>query len=75
MEPTAALGMGCSRSKVVGEQIVTPAWEAGDRAAYSVRIGQGSGHSERGLWLGSDPLDDPVRPDPEALPDLNVSCS
>lgn len=76
MEPTSALDMGYSRSKVVGEQIVTRAREAGARA-YSVRIGQVSGHSERGLWNDSEAIPLMIRSALTlgALPDLDVSCS
>ncbi|GLA10090.1 hypothetical protein AnigIFM60653_001475 [Aspergillus niger] len=55
MEPNCALDMGYSRSKFVGEQLVSRAREAGAHA-YSVRVGQVSGHSERGLWNDSEAI-------------------
>ncbi|GLA56114.1 hypothetical protein AnigIFM63604_004652 [Aspergillus niger] len=76
MEPNCALDMGYSRSKFVGEQLVSRAREAGAHA-YSVRIGQVSGHSERGLWNDSEAIPLMIRSALTlgALPDLDISCS
>ncbi|KAJ5129945.1 uncharacterized protein N7515_005984 [Penicillium bovifimosum] len=47
--------MGYGQSKLVGERIVSNARKIGARA-YSLRIGQVSGHSKRGLWNDSEAL-------------------
>ncbi|BCS11960.1 putative NRPS-like protein biosynthetic cluster [Aspergillus luchuensis] len=76
MGPNCALDMGYSRSKFVGEQLVSRAREAGAHA-YTVRIGQVSGHSERGLWNDSEAIALMIRSALTlgALPDLDISCS
>ncbi|KAJ5550321.1 hypothetical protein N7461_005019 [Penicillium sp. DV-2018c] len=47
--------MGYGQSKLVGERIVSNARKIGART-YSLRIGQVSGHSKRGLWNDSEAL-------------------
>lgn len=59
---TCALDMGYGRSKLIGERIISNARKSGARA-YSLRIGQVSGHSKKGLWN-----------DTEALPLMIRSC-
>jgi thioester reductase-like protein len=58
--PEEPLGLDCAymgygQSKLVGERIVSNARQTGARA-YSLRIGQVSGHSKRGLWNESEAL-------------------
>ncbi|OOQ90614.1 NRPS-like enzyme [Penicillium brasilianum] len=68
--------MGYGRSKLVGEHIVSGARRTGARC-YSLRIGQVSGHSKRGLWNDSEALPLIIRSalSLKALPDLNLMCS
>lgn len=54
--------MGYGQSKLIGEHIISAAHKTGARA-YSLRIGQVSGHSKKGLWNET-----------EALPLLIRSC-
>ena len=73
----SALDMGYGRSKLVGEHIVSNARRAGAKA-YSLRIGQISGHSKRGLWNDSEALPLMIRSalTLKALPDLHdTTCS
>lgn len=68
--------MGYGRSKLVGEHIVSVARRTGARC-YSLRIGQVSGHSKRGLWNDSEALPLIIRSalTLKALPDLDLMCS
>ncbi|KAJ5102503.1 hypothetical protein N7532_003032 [Penicillium argentinense] len=68
--------MGYGQSKLIGEHIVSVARESGARA-YSLRIGQVSGHSKKGLWNDSEALPLLIRSalTLKALPDLNSQCS
>ncbi|OQD82866.1 hypothetical protein PENANT_c019G05982 [Penicillium antarcticum] len=68
--------MGYGQSKVVGERIVSNARQSGARA-YSLRIGQVSGHSKKGLWNDSEALPLMIRSalTINALPDLDQECS
>ncbi|KAL4807941.1 putative NRPS-like enzyme [Aspergillus unguis] len=49
LDLSSSLKMGYAQSKLVGEHIITNARKSGARA-YSLRIGQVSGHSSNGLW-------------------------
>ncbi|PWY74330.1 NRPS-like enzyme [Aspergillus heteromorphus CBS 117.55] len=73
---SAALEMGYGRSKLIGEKIVSAARKAGART-YSLRIGQVSGHSKKGMWNDNEALPLMVRSalTLHALPDLEVRCS
>lgn len=68
--------MGYGRSKLVGEHIVSVARRTGARC-YSLRIGQVSGHSKRGLWNDSEALPLLIRSalTLKVLPDLDLMCS
>lgn len=68
--------MGYGQSKLVGERIVASARRSGARA-YSLRIGQVSGHSKRGLWNDSEALPLMIRSALTlgALPELSQACS
>jgi thioester reductase-like protein len=68
--------MGYGQSKLVGERIVSNASKVGARA-YSLRIGQVSGHSKKGLWNDSEALPLMIRSalTVKALPDLAETCS
>jgi thioester reductase-like protein len=68
--------MGYGQSKLVGERIVSSARDSGARA-YSLRIGQVSGHSKKGLWNDSEALPLMIRSalTIRALPDLAQACS
>ncbi|KAJ5532996.1 AMP-dependent synthetase/ligase [Penicillium frequentans] len=68
--------MGYGRSKLTGEHIVSAAHKSGARA-YSLRIGQVSGHSKKGLWNDTEALPLMIRSalSLKALPSLNESCS
>jgi thioester reductase-like protein len=68
--------MGYGQSKLVGERIVSSARDSGARA-YSLRIGQVSGHSKKGLWNDSEALPLMIRSALaiRALPDLAQTCS
>ncbi|PYH91829.1 NRPS-like enzyme [Aspergillus ellipticus CBS 707.79] len=72
----SALEMGYGRSKLIGEKIVSNARLAGART-YSLRIGQVSGHSKKGLWNDSEALPLMIRSalTLKALPALDVTCS
>lgn len=59
---TCALNMGYARSKLIGERMISNSRLCGARA-YSLRNGQVSGHSKKGLWNDS-----------EAIPLLVRSC-
>ncbi|KAL5341091.1 hypothetical protein BJX70DRAFT_386919 [Aspergillus crustosus] len=71
-----ALDMGYARSKLVGERIVSNARKSGARA-FSLRIGQVSGHSKKGLWNDSEAIPLMIRSalTLKALPSLDISCS
>lgn len=68
--------MGYGQSKLVGEQIVNNAHQTGAHA-YSLRIGQVSGHSKKGLWNDSEALPLLIRSvlTLKSLPDLDQSCN
>ena len=68
--------MGYGQSKLTGEHIVSAAHKSGARA-YSLRIGQVSGHSKKGLWNDAEALPLMIRSSLtlKALPSLNESCS
>jgi thioester reductase-like protein len=68
--------VGYGQSKVAGEHIVSHARRSGARS-YSLRIGQVSGHSKKGLWNDSEALPLLIRSALTlgALPDLSQSCS
>lgn len=72
----SALEMGYGRSKLVGEHIVSNARKSGARA-YSLRIGQVSGHSKLGLWNDSEALPLMIRSalTLKALPELDTTCA
>ncbi|CAK96299.1 hypothetical protein CBS115989_2471 [Aspergillus niger] len=72
----SALEMGYGRSKLIGEKIVSNARRAGART-YSLRIGQVSGHSKKGLWNDSEAIPLMIRSalTLKALPDLDITCS
>ncbi|KAL4868720.1 hypothetical protein BDV12DRAFT_209025 [Aspergillus spectabilis] len=71
-----ALNMGYARSKLVGDRIVSIARKSGARA-ISLRIGQISGHSKKGLWNDSEAIPLMIRSalTLKALPDLDTMCS
>ncbi|KAJ5593482.1 hypothetical protein N7537_010386 [Penicillium hordei] len=68
--------MGYGQSKLVGEKMISLARQAGARA-YSLRIGQVSGHSMKGLWNDSEAIPLIIRSalTLRALPDLHQDCS
>ncbi|KAJ5960817.1 AMP-dependent synthetase/ligase [Penicillium vulpinum] len=68
--------MGYGQSKLVGERIVSNARRSGARA-YSLRIGQVSGHSKKGLWNDSEALPLMIRSALTlgVLPQLSQTCS
>ncbi|KAG0160940.1 hypothetical protein PDIDSM_8472 [Penicillium digitatum] len=68
--------MGYGQSKLIGERIVSNARRRGARA-YSLRIGQVSGHSKKGLWNDSEALPLMIRSALTlgALPELSQTCS
>ncbi|CAG8129870.1 unnamed protein product [Penicillium olsonii] len=68
--------MGYGQSKLAGEHIVSAAHQSGARA-YSLRIGQVSGHSKNGVWNDTEALPLMIRSAGilKALPDLSESCS
>lgn len=68
--------MGYGQSKLIGEHIVNNARHAGAHA-YSLRIGQVSGHSKKGLWNDTEALPLLIRSalTLNALPDLSHTCS
>ncbi|KAL4757625.1 uncharacterized protein BDW70DRAFT_171160 [Aspergillus foveolatus] len=73
---SSALSMGYARSKLVGERIISNARKSGARA-YSLRIGQVSGHSKKGLWNDSEAIPLMLRSalTLKALPELDMDCS
>ncbi|KAJ5083866.1 hypothetical protein NUU61_008445 [Penicillium alfredii] len=73
---TSALDMGYGRSKLVGERIVSLARQSGART-HSLRIGQVSGHSKKGLWNDTEALPLMIRSALilRTLPDLPETCS
>ncbi|OQD74998.1 hypothetical protein PENANT_c161G09314, partial [Penicillium antarcticum] len=68
--------MGYDQSKLVGERMVSLARRSGARA-YSLRIGQVSGHSKKGLWNDSEAIPLLIRSalTLRALPELHQTCS
>ena len=68
--------MGYGRSKLIGEHIVSNARKSGARA-YTLRIGQVSGHSEKGLWNDSEAIPLMIRSAVtlKVLPELDAECS
>ncbi|KAJ5092472.1 hypothetical protein NUU61_007342 [Penicillium alfredii] len=73
---SSALDMGYGQSKLIGERIVSNARRAGARS-YSLRIGQVSGHSKKGLWNDSEAMPLMIRSalTLKALPQLDTTCS
>ncbi|KAJ5668681.1 hypothetical protein N7462_009751 [Penicillium macrosclerotiorum] len=74
-DPGAAY-LGYGQSKLVGEHVVNVARRTGARA-FSLRIGQVSGHSKKGLWNDSEALPLMLRSalTLRALPTLPHACS
>lgn len=72
----SALEMGYGRSKLIGEKMISNARKSGARA-FSLRIGQISGHSKKGLWNDSEALPLMVRSalTLKALPEVDATCS
>ncbi|KAE8356404.1 hypothetical protein BDV28DRAFT_127265 [Aspergillus coremiiformis] len=72
----SALEMGYGRSKLIGEKIVSNARRSGARA-FSLRIGQVSGHSKKGLWNDSEAIPLMIRSalTLKALPEIDTTCS
>jgi thioester reductase-like protein len=72
----SALDMGYARSKLIGERIISNARKAGART-FSLRIGQISGHSKKGLWNDSEAIPLMIRSalTLKALPELDTECS
>jgi Putative dehydrogenase domain of multifunctional non-ribosomal peptide synthetases and related enzymes len=72
----ASAYMGYGQSKLIGEHIVSVARASGARA-FSLRIGQVSGHSKKGLWNDSEALPLLIRSalTLEALPEMDQTCS
>ncbi|KAJ5320749.1 AMP-dependent synthetase/ligase [Penicillium atrosanguineum] len=68
--------MGYGQSKLIGEHIVSVARASGARA-FSLRIGQVSGHSKKGLWNDSEALPLLIRSvlTLKALPEMDEICS
>ena len=68
--------LGYGQSKLIGEHIVSVARQSGARA-FSLRIGQVSGHSKKGLWNDNEALPLMIRSalTLKALPDLQETCS
>ncbi|KAJ5987772.1 AMP-dependent synthetase/ligase, partial [Penicillium waksmanii] len=68
--------MGYGQSKLIGEHIVANARNSGANA-YSLRIGQVSGHSKKGLWNDSEALPLLIRSalTLKVMPDLSLTCS
>lgn len=73
---SSALDMGYARSKLIGERIISNARKAGART-FSLRIGQISGHSKKGLWNDSEAIPLMIRSalTLKALPELDTECS
>lgn len=74
---TSALEMGYGRSKLIGEKIVSAARCNAGARAFSLRIGQVSGHSKKGLWNDSEAIPLMIRSalTLKALPALETTCS
>ncbi|CAG8166100.1 unnamed protein product [Penicillium olsonii] len=79
--PEEPVGLECAlagygQSKLAGERIVSQARHCGARA-YSLRIGQVSGHSEKGLWNDSEAIPLMIRSAVAmgSLPELPGTCS
>ncbi|OJJ47320.1 hypothetical protein ASPZODRAFT_166529 [Penicilliopsis zonata CBS 506.65] len=70
---TSALPTGYARSKLIGERLVSAAGRTAQARAFSLRIGQVSGHSKRGLWNDSEAITLLIRSalTLHALPDLS----
>lgn len=68
--------MGYGQSKLVGEKMISLARQSGART-YSLRIGQVSGHSKKGLWNESEVISLMIRSalTLRALPELRQECS
>ncbi|CAI7655118.1 unnamed protein product [Penicillium glandicola] len=68
--------MGYGQSKLIGERIVSNARRSGARA-YSLRIGQVSGHSKKGFWNDTEALPLMIRSALTlgTLPELSQTCS
>jgi thioester reductase-like protein len=68
--------MGYGQSKLIGEHIVSVARKSGARA-FSLRIGQVSGHSKKGLWNDREAIPLLVRSalTLKALPEMDQTCS
>ncbi|OQE95576.1 hypothetical protein PENNAL_c0002G08067 [Penicillium nalgiovense] len=68
--------MGYGQSKLIGERVVSNARRSGAKA-YSLRIGQVSGHSKKGLWNDTEALPLMIRSALTlgALPALSQTCS
>lgn len=75
-ELASSLDMGYGRSKLVGEHIISNSRRSGARA-YSLRIGQISGDSRKGIWNESEALPLMLRSalTLKTLPDLQSACS
>ncbi|PYH40351.1 putative NRPS-like enzyme [Aspergillus saccharolyticus JOP 1030-1] len=74
----AALAMGYGRSKLIGEHLVSAARRTAGARAFSLRIGQVSGHSKRGGWNDTEALPLMIRSALTlgVLPDLHgVQCA
>lgn len=73
----SALEQGYGRSKLVGEHLVSNAVRRAGARAYSLRIGQISGHSTKGLWNDSEAVPLMIRSalTLKALPELDTTCS
>ncbi|KAJ5613372.1 hypothetical protein N7510_006566 [Penicillium lagena] len=71
-----ALDMGYGQSKLVGEKITSIARQSGAKT-FSLRIGQVSGHSKKGLWNDTEALPLMIRSTltVRALPALDQTCS
>lgn len=74
---TSALNMGYARSKLIGERMVSLARRSVGASAYTLRIGQVSGHSELGRWNDSEAIPLMIRSalTVRALPELDEVCS
>ncbi|KIA75990.1 NRPS-like enzyme [Aspergillus ustus] len=73
---SSVLDMGYARSKFIGEKIVSNARRSGART-FSLRIGQVSGHSKKGLWNDLEAIPLMIRSalTLKALPKLDTTCS
>lgn len=68
--------MGYGQSKLIGEHIISAAHKQGARA-YTLRIGQVSGHSKKGLWNDKEAFPLLIRSalTLKTLPTLDQTCS